>query len=107
MCARLQTKVAPPSPSPHAKQTKQTKHEKHQKNNKRSYITNSHAKLVLVLDEPAPRDDELARVLRRLHALYADATCNPFYTYGAPLTALSFRAGVEAVLSSYVPSSAS
>ena len=60
---------------------------------------------MLVLDEPAPRDDELARIFRRLHALYADATANPFYTYGAPLTALSFRAGVESVLSSYVPSS--
>ncbi|KAF8073157.1 SMC6 [Scenedesmus sp. PABB004] len=60
------------------------------------YITNSGVKLVLVLDAPPPRDEPLLRVFRALHALYVDASCNPLYTAGLPLTSAAFAEGVAA-----------
>jgi hypothetical protein len=44
---------------------------------------------------------ELRALFRRLHALYVDASSNPMYTYGSPITSRRFDEGVAAILRSY------
>lgn len=55
------------------------------------YVTNTRIKLVLVTSSTSPsgsniRDAEVRTALRRLHALYADAICNPFHLPGEQIT---------------------
>lgn len=55
------------------------------------YVTNTRIKLVLVTSSTSPsgsniRDAEVRTALRRLHALYADAICNPFHLPGDQIT---------------------
>lgn len=57
------------------------------------YVTNTRIKLVLVTSSTSPsgsniRDAEVRTALRRLHALYADAICNPFHLPGDQITSL-------------------
>lgn len=65
------------------------------------YISNTHIKFVLVLDEAAPRDEELKRLFKRLHSLFVDVTCNPLYTHGLPITSRKFDEGVLEILRTY------
>ncbi|WIA29640.1 hypothetical protein OEZ86_012127 [Tetradesmus obliquus] len=67
------------------------------------YITNTHIKFVLVLDEVNPRDDALQKVFKRLHNLFVDVTSNPLYTHGLPITSRAFAEGVAAIVKSYTP----
>ncbi|VVC96852.1 unnamed protein product [Leptidea sinapis] len=57
------------------------------------YVTNTRIKLVLVTSSTSPsgsniRDAEVRTALRRLHALYADAICNPFHLPGDQITSV-------------------
>lgn len=65
------------------------------------YITNSHTKLIVVLDEFSPREDLLAKVFKAMHHLYADTTSCPFYTYGLPITSRSFADEVASIVRGY------
>ncbi len=65
------------------------------------YISNTHIKFVLVLDEAAPREDELRRLFKRLHSLFVDVTSNPLYTHGLPITSRKFDEGTLALLKTY------
>lgn len=65
------------------------------------YISNTHIKFVLVLDEAAPRDKELKRLFKRLHYLFVDVTSNPLYTHGLPITSRKFDEGTVAILKTY------
>jgi hypothetical protein len=65
------------------------------------YISNTHMKFVLVLDEAAPREEDLKRLFKRLHHLFVDVTSNPLYTHGLPITSRKFDEGTLAILRSY------
>ncbi|RVE53455.1 hypothetical protein evm_001825 [Chilo suppressalis] len=64
------------------------------------YVTNTRIKLVLVTSSTSPsgsniRDAEVRTALRRLHALYADAICNPFHLPGDQITSSKFDKQVK------------
>ncbi|XP_041971592.1 trafficking protein particle complex subunit 2-like protein [Aricia agestis] len=64
------------------------------------YVTNTRIKLVLVtssisLTGSNIRDAEVRTALRRLHALYADAICNPFHLPGDQITSPKFDKQVK------------
>ncbi|KAL0811669.1 hypothetical protein ABMA28_009117 [Loxostege sticticalis] len=64
------------------------------------YVTNTRIKLVLVTHSTSPsgsniRDAEVRAALRRLHALYADAVCNPFHLPGDPINSQKFDKQVK------------
>ncbi|CAF4860484.1 unnamed protein product [Pieris macdunnoughi] len=64
------------------------------------YVTNTRIKLVLVTSSTSPsgsniRDAEVRTALRRLHALYADAICNPFHLPGDQITSIKFDKQVK------------
>jgi hypothetical protein len=69
------------------------------------YITNTHIKFVLVLDESVPNEAALQSLFRRLHMLWVDASSNPLYSHGLPMTSLVFAQGVAALVASYGSSS--
>jgi hypothetical protein len=69
--------------------------------NQTSYATNGRAKLILVVDDAAPREDALAAVLKGMHHAYCDALACPFYDVGAPLESRAFSAAVDAAVASY------
>ncbi|XP_023949362.1 trafficking protein particle complex subunit 2-like protein [Bicyclus anynana] len=66
------------------------------------YVTNTRIKLVLVTSSTSPgsniRDAEVRTALRRLHALYADAICNPFHLPGDQITSLKFDKQVKSLM---------
>ncbi|XP_026316567.1 trafficking protein particle complex subunit 2-like protein [Hyposmocoma kahamanoa] len=67
------------------------------------YVTNTRIKLVLVTSSTSPsgsniRDAEVRTALRRLHALYADAMCNPFHLPGDPITSSKFDKQVKSLM---------
>ncbi|XP_068625033.1 trafficking protein particle complex subunit 2-like protein [Battus philenor] len=67
------------------------------------YVTNTRIKLVLVTSSTSPsgsniRDAEVRTALRRLHALYADAICNPFHLPGDQITSSKFDKQVKNLL---------
>lgn len=65
------------------------------------YITNSHTKLIAVLDEFSPREDLLAKALKAMHAAFVDATSSPFYSFGTPLTSPAFAEEVASIVGGY------
>jgi trafficking protein particle complex subunit 2 len=66
------------------------------------YVTNTHAKFMVVLRGPAPlREEPVAAALSRLHAAYVDAVSNPFYTAGAPLASPRFESAAAAAVAAY------
>lgn len=63
------------------------------------YMTNSHIKLIAVLDEDEVKDDQMRALFRRLHALYTDTVANPFYSPDAELSeSASFDRQVERIV---------
>ncbi|CAH2056912.1 unnamed protein product, partial [Iphiclides podalirius] len=67
------------------------------------YVTNTRIKLVLVTSSTSPsgsniRDAEVRTALRRLHALYADAICNPFHLPGDQIKSMKFDKQVKNLL---------
>eukprot|EP00775_Hariotina_reticulata_P001699 gene1699-2045_t len=71
------------------------------------YITNTHIKFVLVLDESTPHEPALQSLFRRLHTLWVDASSNPLYSHGLPMTSPVFGQGVAALVATYGSTSAS
>lgn len=67
------------------------------------YISNTHIKFILVLDEVSPRDDALQKVFKKLHNLFVDVTSNPLYTHGLPINTKIFSDGVAAIVGTYMP----
>ena len=66
------------------------------------YVTNTNIKIILLLDDEQPvKDEQLAKVLRRLHALYVDTVSNPFHTLGMPIKSARFEQQLEAIVTSY------
>ncbi|PNW84958.1 hypothetical protein CHLRE_03g165650v5 [Chlamydomonas reinhardtii] len=66
------------------------------------YLTNTHVKVLLLLDdEGAVKDEAVMRVFRRLHGLYVDTASNPFHKFGLPLSSPRFDAAVDGVVSIY------
>ncbi|GIL72663.1 hypothetical protein Vretimale_4364 [Volvox reticuliferus] len=66
------------------------------------YLTNTHVKIILLLDDEAPiKDEAVLRVLRRLHSLYVDTTSNPFHKFGLPITSPRFDAQLEQIVALY------
>ncbi|XP_045455915.1 trafficking protein particle complex subunit 2-like protein [Melitaea cinxia] len=67
------------------------------------YVTNTKIKLVLVTSSTSPsgsniRDAEVRTALRRLHALYADAICNPFHLPGDQIVSQKFDKQVKSLM---------
>ncbi|KAL4702911.1 hypothetical protein ACJJTC_005139 [Scirpophaga incertulas] len=64
------------------------------------FVTNTRIKFVLVTSSTSPsgsniRDAEVRTALRRLHALYADAICNPFHLPGEQIISQKFDKQVK------------
>nr|CAD7611214.1 unnamed protein product [Timema genevievae] len=51
------------------------------------YVTNTKIKFVIVVESSNTvlRDNEVRMMFRRLHTLYTDVVCNPFYIPGDPI----------------------
>ncbi|KAL4440534.1 hypothetical protein ABPG75_003535 [Micractinium tetrahymenae] len=64
------------------------------------FITNTRAKLVVAVDDPVVRDDEMRVIFRRMHAAFVDAVSNPFYAQGSPLTSPRFDASIRTIATS-------
>ncbi|KAG2499243.1 hypothetical protein HYH03_002822 [Edaphochlamys debaryana] len=66
------------------------------------YLTNTHVKIIVLLDDEAPvKDDLVMRVMKRLHNLYVDTTSNPFHKFGMPISSPRFDAALESIVSVY------
>lgn len=64
------------------------------------YITNTRAKLVIAVDDPVVKDDEMRAIFRRMHTAFVDAVSNPFYTHGSPLISPRFDASIRTIATS-------
>ncbi|KAL4419460.1 hypothetical protein ABPG77_003573 [Micractinium sp. CCAP 211/92] len=64
------------------------------------FITNTRVKLVVAVDDPVVKDDEMRAIFRRMHAAFADAVSNPFYAQGSPLTSPRFDASIRTIATS-------
>ncbi|XP_044727207.1 trafficking protein particle complex subunit 2-like protein [Chrysoperla carnea] len=64
------------------------------------YVTNTNIKLVIVVDSTntALRDNEVRAMFRKLHTLYADHICNPFYLPGTPIVSKTFDGKVKNIM---------
>mmetsp|Transcript_19798 Transcript_19798/g.43037 ORF Transcript_19798/g.43037 Transcript_19798/m.43037 type:complete len:155 (-) Transcript_19798:1229-1693(-) len=60
------------------------------------YLTNTNIKFILVVDDASVKDDTISRVMKRLHSLYADAFCNPFFAL--PLGSRKFDEQVDRIM---------
>jgi len=54
------------------------------------YVTNTRAKLVLVDDDPEPKEADIKESFRRMHAAYVNAVSNPFHRSGQVINSKSF-----------------
>ncbi|XP_076060749.1 trafficking protein particle complex subunit 2-like protein [Oratosquilla oratoria] len=57
------------------------------------YTTNTRIKIVVITDasNTTLRDNEIRMMFRRLHNLYSNVVCNPFYIPGEPITSKEFE----------------
>mmetsp|Transcript_18222 Transcript_18222/g.20266 ORF Transcript_18222/g.20266 Transcript_18222/m.20266 type:complete len:141 (-) Transcript_18222:72-494(-) len=63
------------------------------------YLTSTLIKFVLVLDYSCPaRDAETKSFFTRLHRLYADVVCNPFYTLDSSIQSPAFERQLDQLL---------
>ncbi|CAD7698312.1 unnamed protein product [Ostreobium quekettii] len=46
------------------------------------YVTSTHIKFVLVVDDAPFKEDDIQLIFRRFHHAYVNAVSNPFYTFG-------------------------
>ncbi|GFR41299.1 hypothetical protein Agub_g1975 [Astrephomene gubernaculifera] len=66
------------------------------------YLTNTHLKILLLLDDEGPAKDEVVmRVFRRLHSLYVDTASNPFHVFGLPISSARFDVQLEQIVAVY------
>ncbi|KAK3859461.1 hypothetical protein Pcinc_034439 [Petrolisthes cinctipes] len=64
------------------------------------YTTNTRIKFVIITDaaNTTLRDNEIRMMFRRLHSLYTNVVCNPFYIPGHQITSREFDKGVAALV---------
>ncbi|KAJ4428975.1 Trafficking protein particle complex subunit 2-like protein, partial [Periplaneta americana] len=51
------------------------------------YVTNTKIKFIIVVESSNTllRDNEVRTMFRKLHTIYTDVVCNPFYIPGDPI----------------------
>ncbi|KAK7071757.1 Trafficking protein particle complex subunit 2-like protein, partial [Halocaridina rubra] len=64
------------------------------------YTTNTRIKFVIITDagNTILRDNEIRMMFRRLHNMYTNVVCNPFYIPGEQITSREFDNGVVALV---------
>ncbi|KAJ9599329.1 hypothetical protein L9F63_010196 [Diploptera punctata] len=64
------------------------------------YVTNTKIKFIIVVESSNTllRDNEVRTMFRRLHAVYTDVVCNPFYIPGDPITSKIFNTTVKNIM---------
>lgn len=64
------------------------------------YTTNTRIKFVIITDaaNTTLRDNEIRMMFRRLHNMYTNVVCNPFYIPGEQITSREFDQGVGALV---------
>eukprot|EP00128_Syssomonas_multiformis_P002323 Colp12_sorted_trinity150504_noHs@18647 len=69
------------------------------------YVTNTKIKMIAVINDydTAVKDSEIKTFFRRLHTLYTDMVCNPFYTPGDKIESPAFQKGVSQLMESFQP----
>ncbi|KAK5648644.1 hypothetical protein RI129_003536 [Pyrocoelia pectoralis] len=65
------------------------------------YVTNTKIKFIIVIDSTntSLRDNEVRSMFRKLHSIYADNVCNPFYIPDEPINSKSFDKSVKNIMS--------
>ncbi|XP_047119917.1 trafficking protein particle complex subunit 2-like protein isoform X2 [Schistocerca piceifrons] len=61
------------------------------------YVTNTKIKFIIVVESSNTllRDNEVRTMFRKLHSLYTDVVCNPFYIPGDVITSKNFDTTVR------------
>ena len=68
---------------------------------RRSYLTSTHVKLILVTHTfNTSKEGDVRQVFQSLHAAYIDAVSNPFYTPGKKIESKVFEKKVDEIVSS-------
>ncbi|XP_063218069.1 trafficking protein particle complex subunit 2-like protein [Bacillus rossius redtenbacheri] len=64
------------------------------------YVTNTKIKFIIVVESSNTllRDNEVRMMFRKLHTLYTDVVCNPFYIPGDPITSKHFDKAVANIM---------
>ncbi|XP_071516004.1 trafficking protein particle complex subunit 2-like protein [Panulirus ornatus] len=64
------------------------------------YTTNTRIKFIIITDaaNTTLRDNEIRMMFRRLHNMYTNVVCNPFYIPGEHITSREFDKGVSALV---------
>lgn len=64
------------------------------------YTTNTRIKFVIITDaaNTSLRDNEIRMMFRRLHNMYTNVVCNPFYIPGEQITSKEFDKGVSTLV---------
>ncbi|XP_042218213.1 trafficking protein particle complex subunit 2-like protein [Homarus americanus] len=64
------------------------------------YTTNTRIKFVIITDaaNTTLRDNEIRMMFRRLHNMYTNVVCNPFYIPGEQMASKEFDRGVGALV---------
>lgn len=64
------------------------------------YVTNTKIKFIVVVESANTllRDNEVRTMFRRLHNLYTDVVCNPFYIPGDSITSKNFDNTVKSIM---------
>ncbi|CAH0386784.1 unnamed protein product [Bemisia tabaci] len=64
------------------------------------YVTNTKIKFIVVVDSSNTllRDNEIRMMFRRLHSVYADIVCNPFFIPGEVISSKKFDKTVKSIM---------
>ncbi|XP_066943863.1 trafficking protein particle complex subunit 2-like protein [Macrobrachium rosenbergii] len=64
------------------------------------YTTNTRIKFVIITDagNTTLRDNEIRMMFRRLHNMYTNVVCNPFYIPGEQIISREFDKGISALV---------
>ncbi|PSN51075.1 Trafficking protein particle complex subunit 2-like protein [Blattella germanica] len=64
------------------------------------YVTNTKIKFIIVVESSNTllRDNEVRTMFRKLHSIYTDVVCNPFYIPGDPITSKNFDQTVKNIM---------
>jgi hypothetical protein len=64
------------------------------------YVTNTKVKMMIIWDasDTTLRENDVKGMFRKLHAVYTELVCNPFYIPGDPIVSRKFTSLAESVL---------
>lgn len=64
------------------------------------YVTNTKIKFIIVVESSNTllRDNEVRMMFRKLHTVYTDVVCNPFYIPGDPVISKNFDTTVKNIM---------